>query len=159
MTLSTKIAVLNNGSLQQLDPPHLIYTRPANQFVAGFVGSPQMNLLVLKCQGNFAMLGNFPVPLPNLPTVPPEIVLGIRPEHVSFAEGTEAGETTIKGEVYLVENLGMQNLVSIRVKGLESVTVRALQPGDKNWNSSIVELIFPPRLIHWFDVKTGDRLQ
>ncbi|MFB8794116.1 MAG: ABC transporter ATP-binding protein [Microcoleus sp.] len=158
MTLSTKIAVLNNGSLQQLDPPHLIYTRPANQFVAGFVGSPQMNLLVLKCQGNFAMLGNFPVPLPNLPTVPPEIVLGIRPEHVSFAEGTEAGETTIKGEVYLVENLGMQNLVSIRVKGLESVTVRALQPGDKNWNSSIVELIFPPRLIHWFDVKTGDRL-
>ena len=159
MTLSTKVAVLNSGSVQQLDPPHLIYTRPANQFVAGFVGSPQMNLLVLKCQENFAILGDSRVYLPALPTVPPEIVLGIRPEHVSFAEGTQASETTIKGEVYLVENLGMQNLISVRVKGLESVTVRVLLPGDRKWNSDIVELIFPPRLIHWFDVKTGDRLQ
>jgi multiple sugar transport system ATP-binding protein len=159
MTLSTKVAVLNNGSVQQLDPPHLIYNRPANQFVAGFVGSPQMNLFVLKCQGNFAMLGNFPVRLPDMPTVPPEIVLGIRPEHVSFAEGTEADETTIKGEVYLVENLGMQNLISVRVQGVESVTVRALLPGDRQWNSDIVQLICPPQLIHWFDVKTGDRLQ
>ncbi len=158
MTLSTKVAVLNNGSIQQLDPPHLIYNRPANQFVAGFVGSPQMNLFVLKCQGNFAMLGDFSIPLPNMPTVPPEIVLGIRPENVSFAEGTEAGDTTIKGEVYLVENLGMQNLISVRVKGLESLTVRVLLPGDRKWNSEGVELIFPRQLIHWFDVKTGERI-
>ena len=158
MTLSTKVAVLNNGSIQQLDPPHLIYNRPANQFVAGFVGSPQMNLFVLKCQGNFAMLGDFGITLPNIPTVPPEIVLGIRPENVCFAVGNEADEKTIKGEVYLVENLGMQNLISIRVKGLESLTVRVLLPGDRKWNSDMIELIFPPQLIHWFDVKTGDRL-
>jgi len=55
--------------------------------------------------------------------------------------------------------LGMQNLVSVRVKGLESVTVRALLPNDRHWNSEIVELVFPPQLLHWFDVKTGDRLQ
>jgi multiple sugar transport system ATP-binding protein len=158
MTLSTKVAVLNNGSIQQLDPPHLIYNRPANQFVAGFVGSPQMNLFVLKCQGNFAMLGDFGVALPNMPTVPPEIVLGIRPENVYFAERNEAEERTIKGEVYLVENLGMQNLISIRVKGLESLTVRVLLPGDRNWNSESIELIFPSHLIHWFDVKTGERI-
>jgi len=47
MTLSTKVAVLNNGYLQQLDPPERIYNHPASQFVAGFVGSPQMNLLTL----------------------------------------------------------------------------------------------------------------
>ncbi len=158
MTLSTKVAVLNNGSIQQLDPPHLIYNRPANQFVAGFVGSPQMNLFVLKCQGNFAMLGDFGVALPNMPTVPPEIVLGIRPENVSFAEGNEASDKTIKGEVYLVENLGMQNLISLRVKGLESLTVRVLLPGDRQCNSESIELIFPPQLIHWFDVKTGERI-
>ncbi len=158
MTLSTKVAVLNNGSVQQLDPPHLIYNRPANQFVAGFVGSPQMNLFVLKCQGNFAMLGDFSIPLPDMPTVPPEIVLGIRPENVCFTEEAQAGEKTIKGEVYLVENLGMQNLISIRVQGLESLTVRALLPGDHKWNSDTIELIFPPQLIHWFDVKTGDRI-
>jgi multiple sugar transport system ATP-binding protein len=158
MTLSTKVAVLNNGSIQQLDPPNLIYTRPANQFVAGFVGSPQMNLLVLKCQGNFAMLGDFPVRLPDMPTMPPEIVLGIRPENICFAESTKADETTIKGNVYLVENLGMQNLVSIRVKGLELLTVRALLPSDQKWNSEGVELIFPSQSIHWFDVKTGERI-
>ena len=162
MTLSTKVAVLDSGSVQQLDPPHLIYTRPANRFVAGFVGSPQMNLLVLKCQGNFALLGDFPVRLPNMPTVPPQIVLGIRPEHVGFADveaGNRSAPEAIKGEVYLVENLGMQNLVSVRVKGLESVTVRALLPNDRHWNSEIVELVFPPQFLHWFDVKTGDRLQ
>jgi len=162
MTLSTKVAVLNNGSVQQLDPPHLIYNRPANQFVAGFVGSPQMNLLVLKCRGNFAMLGDFGVRLPDMPTVPPEIVLGIRPEHLSFADA-EAGKMpnpeAIKGEVYLVENLGMQNLVSVRVKGVDSLTVRVLLPNDRHWNSEIVELVFPAKLLHWFDVKTGDRLQ
>ncbi|MBE9187958.1 ABC transporter ATP-binding protein [Microcoleus sp. LEGE 07076] len=176
MTLSTKVAVLNSGNVQQLDPPHLIYNRPANLFVAGFVGSPQMNLLELKCQGNSAMLGNFKVLLPNLTTVPPEIVLGIRPEHVCFA-GEDAGNMqarptiqdvgtrklpapeAIQGEVYLVENLGMQNLVSVRVKGLESVTVRLLLPNDRLWNSEIVELVFWPQFLHWFDVKTGDRLQ
>ena len=160
MTLSTKVAVLNNGIVQQLDPPHLIYNRPANQFVAGFVGSPQMNLFVLKCQGNSAMLGDFSVALPPLPTVPPQIVLGIRPENVCFA-GEEAGKMpdpqVIKGEVFLVENLGMQNLISVRVKGLESLTVRVLLAGDEEWNSDIVELVFPPDSIHWFDVKTGDR--
>jgi len=162
MTLSTKVAVLNNGSVQQLDPPHLIYNRPANQFVAGFVGSPQMNLLELKCQGNSAMLGDFKVPLPNLPSVPPEIVLGIRPEHVSFASAETAempAREVIKGEVYLVENLGMQNLVSVRVQGLESVTVRLLVSNDRQWNSAIVELVFPSQFLHWFDVRTGDRLE
>ncbi|MEG4457252.1 ABC transporter ATP-binding protein [Microcoleus sp. N9_A1] len=162
MTLSTKVAVLNSGNVQQLDPPHLIYNRPANLFVAGFVGSPQMNLLELKCQRNSAMLGDFKVPLPNWPSVPPEIVLGIRPEHVSFASAETAempaGEV-IKGEVYLVENLGMQNLVSVRVKGVESVTVRLLVSNDRQWNSEIVELVFPAQFLHWFDVRTGDRLQ
>jgi multiple sugar transport system ATP-binding protein len=162
MTLSTKVAVLNSGNVQQLDPPHLIYNRPANLFVAGFVGSPQMNLLELKCQGNSAMLGDFKVPLPNLPSVPPEIVLGIRPEHVSFASAETAempAREVIKGEVYLVENLGMQNLVSVRVQGLESVTVRLLVSNDRQWNSAIVELVFPSQFLHWFDVRTGDRLE
>jgi multiple sugar transport system ATP-binding protein len=113
MTLSTQVAVLNNGYLQQLAPPERIYDRPANQFVAGFVGSPQMNLLTLPCQGNYALLGDFKIRLPDLPTVPPQIVLGVRPEHLHLAE-TE-NTATLKGNVFLVENLGMHNLVSIKV--------------------------------------------
>ncbi|MGB7443240.1 MAG: ABC transporter ATP-binding protein [Coleofasciculaceae cyanobacterium] len=156
MTLSTKVAVLYEGDVQQLDAPQQIYTRPANQFVAGFVGSPQMNLLTIKCQGNHAVLGDYQIGLPNIDKVPPQIVLGIRPEDVSFAKPED--EQTIKGRIFLVENLGMQNLISVRIPGPESVTVRALLPTNLTWSEEDVTLAIPAESIHWFDVKTGDRI-
>jgi len=157
MTLSTKVAVLNNGNLQQLAQPQRIYTHPANQFVAGFVGSPQMNLLTLMCKGNAALLGDLKIPIP-LPTVPPKIVLGIRPEnvHIASAEDTQ----TIQGQVYLVENLGMHNLLSVRIKvsPTDWITLRALLPADQQWSGETVKLALPPQSLHWFDLETGDRL-
>lgn len=158
MTLSTKVAVLNNGYVQQLDPPERIYNHPANLFVAGFVGSPQMNLLTLPCQERYAILGNFRVNLPDIPTVPRQIVLGIRPENVRIARPEDT--QIIPGRVYLVENLGMHNLVSVRVASsqAESPTVRALLPTDQNWNDAEITLAMPPQNIHWFDVQSGDVL-
>ncbi|WP_017721533.1 ABC transporter ATP-binding protein [Kamptonema formosum] len=161
MTLSTKVAVLYNGDVQQLDSPQRIYTQPANQFVAGFIGSPQMNLLALKCQGNSAMLGEFRIPLPALPTVPPEIVLGVRPEHLQLEP--PADSPAIQGKVYLVENLGGQNLISVRVASgggeSDSLTVRVLLPADRTWSGEEISLGIPPQSIHWFDLRTGDRLK
>lgn len=156
MTLSTKVAVLNKGDVQQLDPPHRIYNNPANQFVAGFVGSPQMNLLTVPCQGNSAMLGSFRIPLPEIPTTPPQIVLGIRPENVLIAQPED--RQTIRGRVYLVENLGMHNLISVRVEGsqTEAVTIRALLAPDQQLSGEDVTLTLPPQFIHWFDVETGN---
>ncbi|GET36184.1 ABC transporter ATP-binding protein [Microseira wollei] len=158
MTLSTKVAVLNNGLIQQLDSPDRIYNHPANQFVAGFVGSPQMNLLMLPCQGRYAMLGDSRIPVPNLSSVPPQIVLGIRPEHVRVAQPEDTN--TIRGRVYLVENLGMHYLVSVRVPNSqgEPISVRALLPTDRNWSDENITLALPPQHIHWFDVQTGDAL-
>ncbi|KJH72441.1 ABC transporter ATP-binding protein [Aliterella atlantica] len=156
MTLSTKVAVLNNGYVQQLDPPERIYSHPANQFVAGFVGSPQMNLLTLPCQGRFAMLGDCKINLPELSTVPPQIVLGIRPENVRIPQ---PGDTQIiHGQVFLVEHLGMHNLVSIKVNSSlkEDITVRALLPTDQRWSDGDISLALAPQSIHWFDVQTGD---
>ncbi|MGI2901934.1 ABC transporter ATP-binding protein [Tolypothrix sp. VBCCA 56010] len=159
MTLSTKVAVLNNGYVQQLDPPERIYNHPANLFVAGFVGSPQMNLLTLPCQERYAILGNFRMKLPNIPTVPPQIVLGIRPENVRIARSEDT--QIIQGRVYLVENLGMHNLVSVRVASsqTESPNVRALLPTDQNWSDAEITLALPPQNIHWFDVQSGDALR
>lgn len=157
MTLSTKVAVLNNGYIQQLDPPERIYSHPANQFVAGFVGSPQMNLLTVRCQERYAMLGDFKVSLPeSLVTVPPQIVLGIRPEHVRIAQPNDA--QTIQGRVYLVENLGMHNLVSVQVQDSHSgaIALRTLLPTDQNWSNENITLALPPQNIHWFDIQTGD---
>ncbi|MBV8883438.1 MAG: ABC transporter ATP-binding protein [Chroococcidiopsidaceae cyanobacterium CP_BM_RX_35] len=157
MTLSTKVAVLNNGNLQQLAPPQQIYVRPANQFVAGFVGSPQMNLLTLNCHGNSAWLGDCRLPI-SLPTVPPQIILGIRPENIQLANAEDAH--TIEGQVFLVENLGMHNLISIRIQSSQSdwLTLRALLSVTEQWNGTAVKLALHPESLHWFDVETGERL-
>jgi multiple sugar transport system ATP-binding protein len=156
MTLSTKVAVLYDGMVQQLDPPGRIYSHPANQFVAGFVGSPQMNLLTLKCEDKQARLGNFKLALPHLASTPPTIVFGVRPESLRLA--TSEDSQAIEGQVYLVEELGKENLVSLRVDGCEH-TLRALLPNDRSWQGQRIKLAVPEKLTHWFDIKTGDRCE
>ncbi|MDJ0595447.1 MAG: ABC transporter ATP-binding protein [Pleurocapsa sp. MO_226.B13] len=155
MTLSTKVAVLNQGLIQQLDPPGRIYSHPANEFVASFVGSPQMNLLSLKCEGGRAILGEYQLELPAMNTKPTQIVLGIRPEDLTLASSEE--EVTIIGRVYLVEQLGKENLVSIKVDN-SGMTLRALLPSDSDWQDKTIPLLIKPHKIHWFDFETGDRL-
>jgi multiple sugar transport system ATP-binding protein len=163
MTLSTKVAILNDGYVQQLDKPENIYNCPVNLFVAGFVGSPQMNLLTLPCEGDnigfSAMLGDAKIPLPkNLAKFPSHIVLGIRPEHIRIAEPEDAN--AIRGRVSLVENLGMHYLVSVQIQSslADTPRVRALIPSDRSWNSEAIALTFPSQNIHWFDVDTGNSL-
>ena len=155
MTLSSKVAILYDGFLQQLDSPHEIYTHPANRFVAGFVGSPQMNLLTLKCEENNAILGEFKIPLPHFPRMPKQIVMGLRPEDVRFAQ-PEISQVTIKGKVILVEDLGKEKLLIIQVENSDQ-NIRALVPYDRTWGE-LVTLELPLKQIHWFDVESGDRL-
>ena len=154
MTLSTKVAVLYDGLVQQLAPPSRIYTRPANQFVAGFVGSPQMNLLTLNCEGNYAQIGKFKLPLPPLKQSHEQIVVGIRPECISIANSTPA---TLKGEVYLVEQLGRENLIMVRIEETD-ITIRALVPANQEWEENRVNLAILPENIHCFEIANGDRL-
>jgi multiple sugar transport system ATP-binding protein len=162
MTLSTKVAVLNNGFLQQLDTPERIYSQPANQFVAGFVGSPQMNFLKLQSEDNTALFGNTRIPLPpdlTLSTSSQEIILGIRPEHIVLAQSED--QQVIKGQVFLIENLGMHNLVSVRVQNPlgEPNTLRILlRISEGISNGQAVMLTLLTQSIHWFDGATGDRL-
>ena len=159
MTLSTKVAVLNNGYLQQLDRPDVIYSHPATQFVAGFIGSPQMNFLQVPCDNGNAYVGGAKIPLPNGFTALQSIVLGIRPEHVHLAQGQN--QPMLDGEVFLTENLGMHDLVSTRMTNAagETMTVRAILPVHSGLsNGSTVQMAFPIEQIHWFDATTGDRI-
>ncbi|NJK47688.1 ABC transporter ATP-binding protein [Candidatus Gracilibacteria bacterium] len=155
MTLSTQVAVLYDGLLQQLDPPHRIYTHPANQFVAGFVGSPRMNLLELNCKNDAAILGNHSIKMPNFSQMPAQIVMGIRPEDIRLTLETDA--QTIEGRVYLVEELGKEKLINVRVKGTD-LTVRALLSAKQNWEDETVRLVLPNKSTHWFNYN-GDRAQ
>lgn len=155
MTLSSKVVVLLDGKIQQLDAPSRIYSHPANKFVAGFVGSPQINLLSLNCQGNQAMLGDFAIPLPALTSSPEIIDLGIRPEDLKLA--TETDQLVIEGEVFLVENFGRELLASMKVRGSQD-TLRILIEPDRSWSKENLKVTVNPSKINWFNAKTGERL-
>ncbi|MFM7426110.1 MAG: ABC transporter ATP-binding protein [Elainella sp.] len=155
MTLSTRVAVLNDGHLQQLDSPRRIYTRPANRFVAGFIGSPQMNLFDLTCDPSYAYLGRYKVPLPPRAKALERVTLGIRPEHIRLVRPNDS--LVVQGQVVLVENLGMSDLLTVRVEGSEILLRAMLQP-DQSWSGRPISLALPPESLHWFDCQTGERL-
>jgi multiple sugar transport system ATP-binding protein len=117
MTMGHRVAVLAGGKLQQVDTPRQLYDNPVNQFVAGFIGSPAMNLQTVPLSERGARLGGAVIPLPTAVRTAAsqadlrELVLGIRPEHMHLADGT--GE--IKGEVMLVEELGADALLHVRL--------------------------------------------
>ncbi len=148
MTLSSKVAVLYNGLVQQLDSPQNIYRYPANQFVAGFVGSPQMNLLPLDCENNKAILGEFMIPLPSHIEPTSSVILGIRPEDIAIAQ--EDDPKALKGKVILIEQLGKENLVTIQIQG-SNLDIRMLLSPEHNWEGEHLSLLFPERQIHWFN--------
>ncbi|HEY7747281.1 MAG TPA: ABC transporter ATP-binding protein [Aestuariivirgaceae bacterium] len=119
LTMADLIAVIREGELQQLAPPDQIYDRPANRFVATFVGSPPMNVLGATIDGDGLRLAGA-----SLPLDPPRHAacrstdvtdIGIRPEDVRFIELDKPA--AIPGEVYVVEPMGNETLVDVRVSG------------------------------------------
>jgi multiple sugar transport system ATP-binding protein len=117
MTMGHRVAVLAGGKLQQCDTPRQLYDNPVNQFVAGFIGSPAMNLQTVSLTEGGARLAGTTLPLPIAVRTAAsqaglsELVLGIRPEHLHRADGV--GE--LRGEVMLVEELGADALLHVRL--------------------------------------------
>jgi multiple sugar transport system ATP-binding protein len=161
LTLADRIAVMHNGVIQQLAPPGEIYKRPANRFVAGFVGSPAMNfragrLAVADGAPLFRSEG-FDLPLAGYQFAAPveegrAVELGIRPEHIVVAGAGPHHAATIE----IVEPMGAETLVWCRVGG-EPISVRlegeaAVETGDN------LSLGFPADRLNLFDAATGARL-
>ncbi|MBS5341296.1 MAG: sn-glycerol-3-phosphate ABC transporter ATP-binding protein UgpC, partial [Actinomyces sp. oral taxon 181] len=124
LTMGDRIAVLNNGLLQQVGTPREMYEHPANEFVAGFIGSPAMNLGKFKVEGNVAKLGTAEVPLSQatLDAMVPEdegkITIGFRPEGLEVV--SEDTENTIPIEVEFVEELGSDAYIYGHLAGADS---------------------------------------
>ncbi|HEX7162190.1 MAG TPA: TOBE domain-containing protein, partial [Trebonia sp.] len=118
MTMGHRVAVLSGGKLQQCASPRELYDNPVNQFVAGFIGSPAMNLLTAPLTEAGAALAGVSIPLsPGVRAVAArdkltELVVGIRPEHMHLAD---AAGTVLGGEVLLVEELGADALLHVRL--------------------------------------------
>ncbi|GAB4589808.1 sn-glycerol-3-phosphate ABC transporter ATP-binding protein UgpC [Nocardia sp. IFM 10818] len=127
MTMGDRVAVLKDGLLQQCASPRDLYRNPANLFVAGFMGSPAMNLFTLPIEQGVLMLGGCPLPLPRsvADATGGTVVVGIRPEHL---EPTGNG-TGIAMEVDVVEELGSDAYIYGRtlgaVGGDETIVARA----------------------------------
>jgi multiple sugar transport system ATP-binding protein len=127
MTLSSRIAVLNKGVLQQFDEPQKIYDHPANMFVAGFMGSPAMNFLPAHMTlrgGNVELTldgGSTLKMKRKLSTSVEKVIIGIRPEHLT--RGDSKSTNTLVGKVTLVEPTGSETHVISRV-GNSDVTAK-----------------------------------
>jgi multiple sugar transport system ATP-binding protein len=173
MTLGQRVTVLNHGRIQQVAPPRELYARPANAFVAGFIGSPPMNFLRGRLVAEGIDLGGSRLALPDalMARVTPgdaEVQVGLRPE--SFAmlpAGQPAGEGSLRGEVEVVEQLGAESYLYLRIQGLEvieqsdrpgdlvgSICVRINEAADLRTGDP-VSLAVRPELVRLFDDKTG----
>ncbi len=105
MTLGQRVAVMRDGRVLQVDTPQALYARPANLFVAAFIGSPAMNLVEARLANGTVEFGGFRIPAPNAPAVAQAIV-GIRPEAFEDADLEDAALPTIEVEAQVVEDLG-----------------------------------------------------
>jgi multiple sugar transport system ATP-binding protein len=120
MTMGTRIAVMRNGTLQQVAAPKDLYAKPANMYVAGFVGSPKISFLHAIVDGSTAVAAGLRIPLATRPAVR-EVTLGIRPEH--FVADGSGDSLPVEVTVDIVEVLGAEQIVYGKV-GDASVTAR-----------------------------------
>ena len=132
MTMGSRIVVMKGGVIQQAAPPLEIYRKPANRFVAGFIGSPSMNFLELEIAGGALVDGaaGIRIPLPESRSAEvarsgsPTVVLGVRPEHLHLLADGEGGQYTAGFQVEVVQHLGNETLLDI-VAGPHRAIARA----------------------------------
>ncbi len=154
MTMADRIVVMHSGNIEQIGTPLELYDRPANLFVAGFIGSPSMNIAggnisgtdFVTADGTKIALGSLPAGLSDGP-----VHLGVRPEHLRL------DPSGVAAEVQVIEPTGSETQVALRLGGHDMVgvfreRVRA-QPGDK------IGIGFDPETLHLFDSESGRRLE
>jgi multiple sugar transport system ATP-binding protein len=161
LTLADRVAVMHDGVIQQFDNPRAVYSRPANRFVAGFVGSPAMNFrdgsIAVEEGTPWFCADGFRQPLTGYAfrSAPQEgrpVVLGIRPEHAVLGGNGSAHRATAE----IIEPMGAETLVWTRVGGAP-FAVRLDGDAAVAIGESI-PLTFPPDRLNLFDAATGARL-
>ncbi len=153
LSMADHIAVLRDGRVQQVGTPTEVYERPANQWVAGFVGSPRISLLACRAEGD-RLVGaeGWSLPRPRWTTAEDgrPLLLGLRAEDVSVEK---RGETALAGELYGLEPLGDRTVVDVKV-GSETVKVKA-RPTVTGTPGERVSVTVDLDRAHIFDAGTG----
>jgi multiple sugar transport system ATP-binding protein len=159
MTMGDRVAVMDKGYLQQVDTPLSLYNRPSNLFVAGFIGSPQMNLLEGTAVDGKASIGEYKVP------VDPEaskrmngrVTVGVRPENWRVV-GDGDGGLPIK--ITVIEELGADSYVygSSDVEGVPSTVIVRVSGQKHPKKGDVMHVTTDPEHVHVFDTESGERL-
>jgi multiple sugar transport system ATP-binding protein len=161
MTMGDRVAVLKDGILQQVDTPAHMYDNPANVFVAGFIGSPAMNLLEVGVQGDTMKFGNAEVPLRREAAgeahqTGDAITIGVRPEDMQLVGAGQGLRTTIN----LVESLGADAYVYgvAQLGEIEYHVIARVDGRRPPHKGDTVEFAPKPDHVHLFSTATGERL-
>ena len=162
MTMGDRIVVMKDGIIQQIDTPQALYERPGNKFVAGFLGSPQMNFIdaVLRKDNNyyveFGNGGRIDVPAAKVTNdlaryIDKEVIMGIRPEAIHDDEMFLSTATTgiINAEVEITEMMGAETYLYLTHAGL-SLTAR-VDPRSTAKSQDTIKVALDPNKIHLFD--------
>ncbi|MFB6072811.1 MAG: ABC transporter ATP-binding protein [Halobacterium sp.] len=161
MTMGDRIAILNDGRVQQVATPLEAYHEPANQFVAGFIGEPSMNFFDASVEDGALVTDYFEYPLSeetlaNLDGAT-DVVLGVRPEEIEVVP-EPSGDHEFDVTVDVIEPLGDENNVYLQFGG-EGETFTAVVGGDSRLSSGqSVGARIPENVIHVFDADSGDAL-
>lgn len=154
MTLAHRVAVMNDGVIQQLGRPEDIYNDPANAFVAGFIGSPAMNLLPVLAEGDSVRYEDGPEMRLRNPQSG-QLTLGVRAEDLQLVAA--AGDGDFSAKVYTFELLGDSTMINLkladRVFSIKAPKDLRLTRGDT------VHVKLPHDRLYWFDAHSGERLR
>ncbi len=159
MTMGDRVAVLKDGILQQVDTPLALYDRPANLFVAGFIGSPAMNLLAAKAADGAARIGDYEVPIDRTAAslAQGDITVGVRPEDWRIVDADEGG---LPVKIAMVEELGADAYVygTSAVEGTPEQVVLRVETRRSHQRGHILHVTTDPGKVHVFDSASGNRL-
>ncbi|MCA3649919.1 MAG: ABC transporter ATP-binding protein, partial [Methylobacterium sp.] len=151
MTLADRVVVMNKGEVQQVGTPLEIYDRPANTFVASFIGNPAMNLIPGRIQG-----GTFTAPgiaVPGLLALDGPVTLGFRAEDAQVAVSGE-----ITAPVYSMELLGDSSMVTLQLGGAALAAIKTPKDFQARIGATLSARV-PAGLCHLFDAASGRRLE
>ena len=169
MTMGSRIVVMKDGFIQQVDSPQNLYDYPCNKFVAGFIGSPAMNFIdctLVEENGNvFARFGENKILIPegriakltDRSYIGREVTLGIRPDDIHDEEVfiQNYPQATVSAYVELIEKLGFETLLYLTISGKEDENIVArVNPRSTVMMNDTVKMVFDPNRIHLFDKET-----
>ncbi len=159
MTMGDRVAVMSEGVLQQVDTPLALYDRPVNLFVAGFIGSPQMNLMNAVAENREAKIGTYHVPVDEAAAARMQgnITVGVRPEAWRVVGN---GEDGLPVKVTVVEDHGADAFIhgTCGVEGTPSSIVIRVAGRDHPQKGDTMYVTTDPKNVHVFDTETGERL-